>query len=333
MKKISLILNGLDDFDLGEGLQLEKNKPEETDGVKLDDKKVTVQTTTEADNLELTSETPDKKKTTVEIPVELLSGLMELAKAGKNTSGESKFAKEDFSAAIRELSKSLNSKVNPDDRFIGVKPLSSEDIDPEDFLEVPEMFFAHSVSYTLWDDKKFGQTIKTPYERPIKFKILYRTVDKSIPRQPKYYNVCVAMIQSKKVRDFLLKHSLFNVKFFRTQKDGADVSATLAEKLSMHFNVVNQMTEQEVVGACMRENISVNTTDASELRRRLAMQRAKRSLTSEEQQKQKKAKNMAELYGGVKDMTVINPELEFVTDGMSSQQSSEAAKGPLEKPY
>lgn len=332
MKRITLILNGID---LGNGLGLEANPKEET-AKELPSKDVVIESSMTTDALEFTSETPDKKPKTVEVPMDLLTGLMELAKNGKGGKTD-KDDDDKFTKAIQSLADSLNSKVNPEDRFTGIKPIDFESIDPEDFLEVPEMFFAHSVSYTLWDDKKFGQTIRAPYERPIKFKILYRTVDKSIPRQPKFYNVCVALIQSKKVRDFLLKHSLFNIKFFRTQKEGDDISATLAEKLAMAFNVVNQLTEQEIVAACTRENITINTTDASELRRRLAMQRARRAESADSLALKKKAASQKELYMGVKDMSIANNEnLEYIKDN-SSQASSfstqEENKGPLDNPF
>ena len=45
----------------------------------------------------------------------------------------------------------------------------------EDFMEVPAIFFAFSSYYAIYGDKKRGHQVITPYERPFKFKRLYRT--------------------------------------------------------------------------------------------------------------------------------------------------------------
>lgn len=297
MKKIDLILIGVD-LNLDETIG-EESKPKE--------EKITLET-----SLEYEDEIPDplknqpekKERAMVEIPATLLEKLLNTIKG--NSGEDSKALANEF----RRLSEELQAGRNGEERFVGIRPVSIEDIDKDDILEVPEVYFAHSVSYTLWDDMKNGRTVKAPFGRPVKFKLVFRTVDKSIPRSPKYINFSAAIIWSKKISQFLDSHSLLGIKFFKKSNEGRDISALMAEKLSMHFSSINNLTEQEVIRACSSENIKINTPDVAELRRRLAIKRAKSSMDNDASITREAAKQMGDLLNtmGFGQGTIVKPK-------------------------
>lgn len=322
MKKISFITIGENELDLtGTGPQRkEENKNEKTDTDKTE--KVTVET-----SFETTSEIP--KKDMVELPKEVLDALIAMAK--KQQSGGGSNVDEKFIKALDRLTDATRDAGTGEDRFIGVRPVSMEDIDRDDLMTTPSLFFAYSYAYTVWDDKKFGRTINAPYGAPIKFKMIQRTVDRAIPRSPKFVTVSSTVVYSKKVYNFLKEHSLLGIKFFESANEVRELTASLAEMISIAYGSVQNYTEQEVIVHCRAETITIDTQDVQELRRRLSLKRAKRMMQDGEHKNKKQAQLAAE-WGEFEKGNVP-----FVTDGTTDpstgNQDSKQTKGPQSQPY
>ena len=288
MKKIYLNFIGLD-IDLEGDLETETPKEEP----KIEFEKQT------KDNVSANG------KDVVTIPVELLESLMEMAKNGKSSNS----TEEKFEKLVKNLTGAIRDNSEIDTRFLGQRPIPFEEVDKEDILDTPAFFFAHSVSRTIWDDYRQGSAIQIPYGRPVKFKTVSRFLTQGNAKNPSFLTVSAAIVHSKKVADFLRNHTEFKITFFEKFTDGKDITAAMAEKLSVAFNMVSQMSEHEVGAACAREGIAIDTMDFGELRRKLATKRARRMLQSESDSRNRSVKDLENFFEG---------KVEVQSDGSSS---------------
>lgn len=210
---------------------------------------------------------------TVEIPRDVLEVL--LSKAKEKKSGTDKQGEDKFEYAIKKLTEAFENQGNSANKYLGGRPIDIHEIDSDDVLDVPAVFFAHSVSYMIYDDRRNGRVISTPYRRPFKFKKVIRNVT-TVPgsRTPVYLSISAVFVNSKKEVEWLKKHSLFGIKFFEKMGDAKDISAEMQDKLVSAWNIVSSFDEHSIVQRCAREGIVVDTMDMNEMRRRLAKKMA-----------------------------------------------------------
>jgi len=168
-----------------------------------------------------------------------------------------------------------------------MKPIDEYSIDKDDVMPDNSfvLFFAHSTSYSIWDDVRNGSVIRTPYNRGFKFKTIQRTVDGSSPRNPNYISLSAIVIRSKKEAEWLRKHSLYGIKFFEQRDGNKDVSADEQDKLVKAYNIVSNMDDHSVMQRCIAYNIKIETQDVSVLRRNLAKKIAQGILADERKQR------------------------------------------------
>lgn len=218
-------------------------------------------------------ETSDNLTDNVSIPRDVLEFLVK-AKKEKSDKSDEKFEK-----ALDRLTRAYENSNPVDNRYLGARPVDITQIDPEDVLSVPDVFFAHSVSYSIFDDRRNGITVSTPYKRSFKFKKVIRTVT-TVPgsRTPVYMSISAAIVNSKKEADWLRGHSLFGIKFFEKLGDSKDISAEMQDKLVTAWNIISSFDEHSIIQRCAREGITVDTMDMTEMRRRLAKKMASNML-------------------------------------------------------
>ena len=149
------------------------------------------------------------------------------------------------------------------------KAFAEADIDKDDYLDKSVIFFCYSHSHICMGDKRFGQSVKTPYDTPIRFKHLMRYKK---PGTSRYNDETITMssisIRSKKEATWMKNHTLFGIKYFEDIQAAKDVSKTFSDKLvetSMHLNT---MSEFEVIERAKSEGLEI-TTDIDDVRRRL----------------------------------------------------------------
>lgn len=154
-------------------------------------------------------------------------------------------------------------------RMMAPKAFAEADIDKDDYLDKPVVLFCYSHSHICMGDKRFGQSVKTPYDTPIRFKHLMRYKK---PGTSRYNDEMITMssisIRSKKEAVWMKKHTLWGIKYFEDIQDAKDVSKTFSDKLvetSMHLNT---LSEYEVIERAKAEEIEI-TTDLDDIRRRL----------------------------------------------------------------
>lgn len=285
MKKIQLNLIGEDDF------SLDVKKPDKTE----ETKKVIVES--------FTNELPKSGEENVVLPKSVVEALASLVKKS-NTS--EKHSDDDSKSLLRELAELLaeNSSASEGRRFLGQRPIDAVRIDADDVLSVPSVFFAHSVSFSIYDDLRNGHTIKTPYNRPFKFKLIERVVDGSTTRNPKYISISAVIVRSKKESDWLREHSLNGIKFFEKMDGIKEIGAELQDKLVKAHSIVSTMNDHEVIQQCLAVGIKVDTMDNTQLRKKLTKKKAEDMLMHERRIQRK----VVEDFGDFKDGTIKGAE-------------------------
>lgn len=173
--------------------------------------------------------------------------------------------------------------------YMGGRPVDVVQIDKDDLITegMGAIFFAKSVSFALYDDLRNGHAIKTPYNRPFKFKVLQRTVDKSSQRTPVYMSLSACIVRSKKEAKWLREHTLFGIKFHEQKDGGKDISDDLQDKIVKAWQIVSSYDDHTVMQRCIGENLNVDTPDITTLRKRLSFQIAKNMSRDEEKLRRK----------------------------------------------
>ena len=156
--------------------------------------------------------------------------------------------------------------------------MAVEDIDIKDYLEEPVTFFCYSFSHIAMDDKRWGHPVKTPYNRPIRFKPLYRYIK---PGSSKYdqeiISMSVAIIRSKKEAEWIRKHTYFGIKYFETPKEAQTVDRVFSDNLVDTSNMLNSMSQFEVIQRAKQEKMEI-TPDIDDVKKRLTYHLAEKSM-------------------------------------------------------
>ncbi len=217
----------------------------------------------------LTNETPRAGRK-VEIDEDVLELLKDLAK-GRKEGKTSVDVNERLALALDKLAEaSMQSTDNAAGRFMGARPVDSYTIDKDDVMDGVAIFFAKSAAYALYDDVRNGHTIRTPYGRSFKFKLLIRQVDKTSARNPVYLSLSALQVRSKKEYEWLKAHTLFGIKFYEQKDGGKEISEDLQDLIVKAWQITSQMDDHTVMQRCNGENIDIDTSDISKLRKKLA---------------------------------------------------------------
>jgi hypothetical protein len=182
----------------------------------------------------------------------------------------------EITSVLTELTKAINK-----DEGVRKGTLKDYEIDTTDYLDEEELFFTYSFSYGIYGDVRYGQQVDTPYGRPIKFKPLYRYKKPGVGKHSdKMITTSVAKIRSKKEREFLTGHSLFGIKFFKSQNEVIDLDTAYADKLVEISYMLNAMSEHEIVTRARQEKIQIDTTNVDNIKKRLVHYLADKEIKS-----------------------------------------------------
>jgi len=171
------------------------------------------------------------------------------------------FGLKDLSAAIADAVANANAGQR---RVVGRLPVREEELEADDYLSEPVVFYAYSQTWWIFDDVRKGQAVLPPYGKPIKFHNFVRT--KKSTATGKYDGgviaICRASIRSKKQVEWLKNHSLFNIRFFETVESAQNVTVMFAEKLKEADNQVGRV-EYEIIEKAKAMGIPLTTNIAT----------------------------------------------------------------------
>lgn len=190
-------------------------------------------------------------------------------------------------------SKPIIIDTSKQDRGTRVYPV--EELPKGDYLEDPVVFFAYSYYYSIFGDKRKGQLVSTPFNRPIKFKVLYRSQRRDrLNKGAETVTVSQAAISSKKEVEWLRQHSLYGIKFFESIKKVQNVDVTLAEKMVEINAMVSSMDDVHVVDRARKAEIEIDTPDISYLRQALTKKLAEQAIVADKEKLKDKLQDVAD---------------------------------------
>jgi len=164
-------------------------------------------------------------------------------------------SKEDLLSLVNDaVSKEVGKIKTADAVANGRQPvLSLEDIDKNDYLESPIVFFAYSVYFSIHDDVQQNTTIMPPYLKPIRFKLYQRYTRGQGIREKEVISISCVQVQSKKIIEFLRNHSLFGIRFFEDVNEAKAVDVTRAEKMTEVILHLAKLSHHQIIERAKRE--------------------------------------------------------------------------------
>lgn len=148
-----------------------------------------------------------------------------------------------------------------------IRPLSAEEIDMNDYMDDPAVFFTYSFSYGVLGDKRYGHEIKTPFNRPIKFEPLFRYKKAAMGRGEEIVSMSSVSIHSKKEAQWLREHSLYGIRFFEKLADAQSIDKTFADALAESSHIVNGFrSEHEMINKAKQIGVEL-VQDLEQLKR------------------------------------------------------------------
>lgn len=170
-------------------------------------------------------------------------------------------------------------------------PVSFDQIDRDDILDKPAIFFCYSSNFFLIDDSRNGQVIQSPYNCVIKFHTILSRIDNLANGEQKRVTVCQARVFSKKEAEWLRNHTVFGSRFHEDQDSAERISPEFALKLTSAQQMISNYGYNQVIDACKALGIPVSQ-DVSSMRSELIMRYANDLVTEELRFKAELSKGM-----------------------------------------
>tara|TARA_R110002020_G_scaffold220785_1_gene428732 strand:+ start:12644 stop:13462 length:819 start_codon:yes stop_codon:yes gene_type:complete len=204
----------------------------------------------------------------------------ELFEVVQKLSKENNYPKSKTDSLLENMLEEMRAVNERDNKLVGVRSYSEEEIDVEDYLETPAMFYCYSFSHICIGDTRFGHSVNTPYKRPVRFKPLYRYKK---PGTSRYNEEIVSMscciVRSKKEADWIRNHTLYGIRYFENTKDVQTIDRVFADRLVEMSNMLNGMSQFEVIERAKQEGVEVNA-DVDDVRKRLSYNLAEKAMKS-----------------------------------------------------
>lgn len=202
---------------------------------------------------------------------------------------------EDLDPKYMDMLKELQGKIATlEAARVAPDKADTVDILDDDYLAEPRIYHCFSSYYAIWDDTQLGKYIPTPYNRPIRFKKLYRfTKSDKTGRGVQTVSVSQAIVHSKREVNWIENHTLYNIKFAREMKGAEDGDVMLAEKMVEIANMVSGLDDMAVIGRARSEEINTQTADVDLIRKQLIKKLALDAMSKEKHKKQLRVKDMA----------------------------------------
>lgn len=136
--------------------------------------------------------------------------------------------------------------------------MSSNEIPEEDLLPAPVRYWAWGRYHGLFGYTYMGQTMNTPYERPIEFRPLPAIRGKDSNGQNTRTEWCSVEIWSKKMVAWLEKHPEFNQVFFKSTGDLYKTDLSLTNHKLKSVMEVSRLNHHQIAEKLQQRGLSVS---------------------------------------------------------------------------
>lgn len=138
------------------------------------------------------------------------------------------------------------------------KMYKESDIDPSDWMTKPAVFYCFKYFMPIFDDKRYGKAVQTPYGGEIRFEYYTHKIKKTGTKYDEAIPVAKCVLHSKRESEWMRNHSLFNRVFFEKLDDGAVVDFNEAGILERVIGMVNNMSQGDVISRAQRSGIPMS---------------------------------------------------------------------------
>lgn len=167
---------------------------------------------------------------------------------------------------------------------------SPEEIDPDDVLQEPVIFYAYGYGYVITDNRINGKPVLTPFGQPIFF--MHQATQKvGSGKHVELHSYCTYPSWSKKEVEWLRKHNRFGIHFFETAKEAMDVNSDVAARITKHLNAINGLEPAQIVNMYRKKGLP-NTTDIVKMKNSLALEAVKEEVQNERSSQEKYFKDV-----------------------------------------
>lgn len=183
---------------------------------------------------------------------------------------------DDTKSVLRELI----SEMKGQDKVITKNQFTTYDnIDPNDRLEVPVVYYNWSGGYVIADDKKDGRAVQTPFGNVISFEY-FGSIKTQKGKEMDILNISKYTCRSKKEEKFLDNHSFFGIKFFKDVETSKSVDLRKANKMIKFAESLNNTEPYRIAEMYQREGFG-SSGDLRQMRLTLASVFAEREISME----------------------------------------------------
>lgn len=229
----------------------------------------------------------DAEEEFVKLPKGMFDRILSLAEGKQVETKESDLAK--------LLALFTKSQRNPNDgdknSNYGMPPITDSNIDPDDVLTVPAMFFSYSFKYAIYDDVRNGRPVAIPVGI-VKFNPVHRSVQGGGRYSPAYSNLSIALVWSKKQVEWLKQHSLFGTYFFENRDGGKNMTPDEQEVRAKAYSSVQSLQGHQLRARCVNEGIKIDSLDEQGLRAKLVDKITKQLMEENTRIKESNVKSM-----------------------------------------
>ncbi len=160
-------------------------------------------------------------------------------------------------------------------KVFGIRSIDQSEIDFDDVLKDPIIFFAWGFSTVIADDYVNGLTVQPPYGRAISFRHLYRMQTPN----GKFSSYSFCMVYSKKQADFLRNHSDFNVRIFESLNAASSVENEYMTHVIAANDKLKKMDGHALIMLARNKGVANTSMDLSQLKTALMKVMVEESMT------------------------------------------------------
>lgn len=156
-----------------------------------------------------------------------------------------------------------------------------------DWLEVPVVFFAYSINFSIHGDKQRGK-VTIPPQGALRFKPIIRTKRRR-GKEEEVISVSSVKVHSKAVAEWMRGHSQFGIAFFENMDSVLNIDSGWAQRLVEASQSIQSLSDQQVIARCRQENIAIGS-DVAKMRKALVSTIAEKSIKHQEEMRNGKLK-------------------------------------------
>lgn len=172
---------------------------------------------------------------------------------------------------VDRLSKIGGGDVSDTGQYVFTNSYDESELDPDDTMPKEKWvtLFSHKIGYVIPDDMRSGKSVKAPFGL-IVFKYL-STKRIRHGKETDIMNLSSYVCRSKKELEWLMKHRLYGVTFFKNLNTALTSDAERASRLASHVVKLQQVSQHQLVSMARSHGIDVGRdTDINELRAMIA---------------------------------------------------------------